>query len=69
MGDYIWWTSYTWNDPRSYDWHETPMTHCMAYFDGHVDFVEFTKGYYVAPTYVVIPFENLTEMAIKVQEP
>ena len=69
MGDYIWWTSYAWNDPRSYDWHEMPMANCMAYFDGHADVVEFTKGYYVAPKYVVIPFEELTELAIQVQEP
>jgi hypothetical protein len=41
----------------------------MAFLDGHVKFLNIRKGYYVTSEYLVLPFEDLRELALQVQGP
>ena len=51
------------------EWHGKTDCHSMAFLDGHAEFVNIRKGYYVTPKYCVLPFENLCELALEVQGP
>ncbi|MFH1745571.1 MAG: hypothetical protein ABIG44_00870 [Planctomycetota bacterium] len=67
MGDYGWWTSYAFNDPRHFEWHQREDSHCVAFLDGHADFIKFTKGQHVAENYIVLPFDELIGQAADCQ--
>ncbi len=75
MGDFGWINQW---DPQPYprpeykdqaEWHGRPDYHNMAFLDGHTDFVNIPKGYYITPDYTIIPFKELYELAQKVQGP
>ena len=51
------------------EWHGKTDCHSMAFLDGHAEFVNIRKGYYVIPKYCVLPFENLYDLALEVQGP
>jgi prepilin-type N-terminal cleavage/methylation domain-containing protein/prepilin-type processing-associated H-X9-DG protein len=51
------------------EWHGKVDCHNMAFLDGHVDFLNIRKGFYVTDEYYVLPFEELFELAMEVQGP
>jgi prepilin-type N-terminal cleavage/methylation domain-containing protein/prepilin-type processing-associated H-X9-DG protein len=51
------------------EWHRKADHHNMAFLDGHVKFLNIRKGYYVTSEYWVLPFEELVDLALKVQGP
>ena len=51
------------------EWHGKADHHSMAFLDGHVEFLNIRKGFYVTSQYWVLPFEELRELAIEVQGP
>jgi len=75
MGDYGWINQWKpaphpdkgWKDLA--EWHGKPDCHNMAFLDGHTDFVDIRKGYYVTAEYWVLPFQDLYELAIEAQGP
>ena len=76
IGDYGWVNQ--WN-PRPYpskewkdlaEWHGTVDHHNVAFLDGHTEFLNIRKGYYVFDSeYCVLPFEDLYKLALKLQGP
>lgn len=75
IGDYGWinqWKPRANPYPDSKDlaeWHGKVDHHNMAFLDGHVDYLNIRKGFYVSDTYCVLPFEELFELAMEVQGP
>jgi prepilin-type N-terminal cleavage/methylation domain-containing protein/prepilin-type processing-associated H-X9-DG protein len=75
MGDFGWINQWKprphpeeeWKDLA--EWHGKVDCHNMAFLDGHVKFVNIRKGYYVTSEYLVLPFEDLRDLALKVQGP
>ena len=51
------------------EWHGRPDCYNMAFLDGHVDFLEIQKQFYVTGEYCVLPFEELFDLAYEVQGP
>jgi len=51
------------------EWHRRADHHNVAFLDGHVEFLEIRKGYYVTTEYCVLPFEDLFGLAREVQGP
>ncbi len=51
------------------EWHGKADHHNMAFLDGHVNFQNIRKGFYVTSEYWVLPFEDLKELALDVQGP
>ena len=49
------------------EWHSKESHHNMAFLDGHVNFQNIRKGFYVSSEYWVLPFEELKELALEVQ--
>jgi len=49
------------------EWHRKTDYHCMAFLDGHVKFQNIRKGFYVTSEYWVLPFEDLRDLALKLQ--
>ena len=41
----------------------------LAFFDGHISFVEIEKGHYIASDYTVVPFKELYSLADETQGP
>lgn len=75
MGDYGWIAQWV-PTPHPYEelkemaeWHNRPDHHNVAFLDGRVDFLNIRKGYYVTDEYCVLPFQDLHELARKVQGP
>ena len=75
IGDYGWINQWT---PRPYpikewkdlaEWHGKVDCHNMAFLDGRVEFLNIRKGDYVTDEYCVLPFQDLYELARKVQGP
>ena len=75
IGDYGWINQ--WN-PRPYpskewkdlaEWHSKVDCHNLAFLDGHADFLNIRKGFYVTSEYWVLPFEDLRDLALKLQGP
>ncbi|MHC4068147.1 MAG: type II secretion system protein [Planctomycetota bacterium] len=68
VGDNNW--AYEWEPltPHGKEWHIEARHHCMAFLDGHADFIKIRKGLYVTPEYNVLPFKDLYKMARDVQE-
>lgn len=51
------------------EWHGRVDCHNLAFLDGHVDFLEIRKGFYVTSEYCVLPFKELFDLAYDVQGP
>ncbi|MHC4148542.1 MAG: type II secretion system protein [Planctomycetota bacterium] len=68
VGDNNW--AYEWEPltPHVKEWHIEPRHHCVAFMDGHADFIKIRKGLYVTPEYSVLPFKDLYKVASDVQE-
>ncbi|MHC4911587.1 MAG: type II secretion system protein [Planctomycetota bacterium] len=68
VGDNNW--AYEWDPltPHAKEWHIEPRHHCVAFLDGHADFIKIRKGLYVTAEYNVLPFKDLYNMAGDVQE-
>lgn len=75
MGDYGWINQWK---PRPHphaewkelaEWHRKVDCHNLAFLDGHVSFVKIRKGYYITDEYWVLPFEDLSSLAGKLQGP
>jgi prepilin-type N-terminal cleavage/methylation domain-containing protein len=75
VGDYGWinqWkpTPHPAREKELAEWHGKADHHSMAFLDGHTEFREIRKGYYILPDeYYVLPFEDLFDLAGKVQGP
>jgi len=75
MGDYGWINQWM-PTPHLYEelkemaeWHNKPDCHNLAFLDGHVEFLNIRKGYYVTDEYCVLPFKDLYNLALEVQGP
>jgi len=75
IGDYGWVNQW---DPTPFrysqwkeraEWHRRDCGHNLAFLDGHVDLLTVRKGYYVTDEYCVLPFEDLYDLAGRVQGP
>jgi prepilin-type N-terminal cleavage/methylation domain-containing protein len=53
---------------RLAEWHDRTNYHNMAFLDTHVKFLNIRKGFYVSDEYNVLPFEELFDMALEIQE-
>jgi prepilin-type N-terminal cleavage/methylation domain-containing protein/prepilin-type processing-associated H-X9-DG protein len=75
VGDYGWVNQFDPNPPLKKEWkelaewHGRTDCHNMAFLDGHVNFLNIHKGYYVTNEYWVLPFKDLVDLAYKVQGP
>lgn len=49
------------------EWHERADYHNLAFLDGHCEFLNIRKGFYVTDEYSVLPFEELYGLAREVQ--
>jgi len=69
MGDYEWGTQWQSMWPRgAAEWHRKDYHHCVAFLDGHTDFLHIKKGMYITPKYRIVPFKSLYSLAISIQE-
>ena len=50
------------------EWHGRENYHSLAFLDGHVQFLNIRKGFYVTEDYFVLPFEGLHWLAREAQE-
>jgi len=69
LGDYGWINQWK-PTPHPYpelkelaEWHGKTDHHNLAFLDGHVAFLNIRKGIYMADDYLVLPFEDLFELA------
>lgn len=75
IGDYAWvgqWvpTPHLYQELKEMaEWHNRPNRHNLAFLDGHVEFLNIQKGYYVTNEYCVLPFKDLLDLAHRVQGP
>jgi prepilin-type N-terminal cleavage/methylation domain-containing protein len=75
IGDYGWINQWTpsphpqqeWKDLA--EWHGKADHHNMAFMDGHVNYQNIRKGFYVTNEYWVLPFQDLKGLALEVQGP
>jgi prepilin-type N-terminal cleavage/methylation domain-containing protein len=67
VGDNNWISEWVPVTPHSKDWHGKSRHHCMAFLDGHTDFVKIRKGLYVTSEYTIVPFRDLLGLATSVQ--
>ncbi len=67
-GDYGWLNQYRPGVPVIGQWHVRQAFHNIVFLDGHADYIEFMKGLYVTPDYTVLPFNELSSLAIQVQK-
>jgi prepilin-type N-terminal cleavage/methylation domain-containing protein len=49
------------------EWHGRADYHVLAFLDGHCEFLNIRKGFYVTDEYNVLPFEDLYGLAREVQ--
>ena len=68
IGDYGWSNDWRPTVNRIGDWHGRPHHHNVAFLDAHVEFLHIRKGLYVTTEYTVLPFKELYELALEVQE-
>jgi prepilin-type N-terminal cleavage/methylation domain-containing protein len=70
IGDYgwadQWYPDPTWS--MRLEWHHKCCHHNVAFLDCHVEFLKIRKGLYVTPEYSVLPFKELFELALGVQD-
>jgi prepilin-type N-terminal cleavage/methylation domain-containing protein/prepilin-type processing-associated H-X9-DG protein len=72
IGDYGW-VDQWWPDPGDpwglrLEWHRKCCHHNLAFLDGHVEFLKIQKGVYVTAHYSVLPFGELFDLGLEVQE-
>ena len=75
IGDYGWINQWKpkphpeneWKDLT--EWHRKANFHNLAFLDGHAQFQNIRKGFYVTDDYCVLPFPDLHKLALKVQGP
>jgi prepilin-type N-terminal cleavage/methylation domain-containing protein/prepilin-type processing-associated H-X9-DG protein len=70
IGDYGW-VDQWWPDPDwglRLEWHGRCCEYNVAFFDGHAAFMKIHKGLYVTDDYCVLPFSEVYELALEVQE-
>ena len=74
IGDYAWYD--LWNPQPDFmseaekkvgEWHGRPDHHCMAFLDGHAEFLEIRKGIWVDDEYTILPWSELYPLARRVQ--
>jgi prepilin-type N-terminal cleavage/methylation domain-containing protein/prepilin-type processing-associated H-X9-DG protein len=71
IGDYGWlnqWRPSSQPYKELAEWHDRVDCYNMAFLDGHVDFLEIHKQFYVTSEYCVLPFKELYDLAYQVQE-
>ena len=51
------------------EWHDRVDCHNLAFLDCHVKFLNIRKGFWVTSEYCVLPFQELFDLAYRVQEP
>ena len=68
LGDYTWGSQWVPYYPIGTPWHGRCCHYCLAFLDGHVDYLKITKGIFVAEDYTVLPFGELYEIALNDQE-
>ncbi|MHC4314123.1 MAG: hypothetical protein ACYSW3_16840 [Planctomycetota bacterium] len=51
------------------EWHGRVDCHNLAFLDGHVEYLNIRKGFWVTSEYCVLPFRELFDLAYKVQGP
>ena len=71
IGDYGWlnqWRPSSQPYKELAEWHDRVDCYNMAFLDGHVDFLEIHKQFYVTSEYCVLPFKDLYDLAYQVQE-
>jgi len=74
MGDYGWYNQWR---PKPHaseewktlaEWHKRQEHFNIGFLDGHVEFTQVKKGYYITDDYSVVPFHDLESMASELQE-
>jgi hypothetical protein len=68
IGDYPWGSQWVPHYMPGVPWHKKCCNFSIAFLDGHVDYVEIKKGLFVTEEYNVLPFKELYELAIDVQD-
>jgi prepilin-type N-terminal cleavage/methylation domain-containing protein len=68
VGDNNWVCEWKLLMPHGKEWHIEPRHYCVAFLDGHTDFIKIRKGLYVTAEYNILPFKDLYKMACDVQE-
>ena len=67
LGDADWVTHWEPTFPAGVAWHGKKHYFNVAYVDCHVGFIEIKKGIHIAPDYRVVPFSDVSSLALKVQ--
>jgi prepilin-type N-terminal cleavage/methylation domain-containing protein len=62
-GDSEWGTQWEPNGPEGIVWHYRPGHFCVAFLDGHVEYLHIPKGAMCGPGYCVLPFGALCSLA------
>jgi prepilin-type processing-associated H-X9-DG protein len=68
MGDYTWGSQWIPTPQPGVPWHHKCCHYNVAFLDGHVEFLRIRKGLFITPEYNVLPFKDLYELALDVQE-
>ncbi|MCH7918736.1 MAG: type II secretion system protein [Planctomycetes bacterium] len=68
LGDYGWFNQWKPDPPdreaqELAEWHGRDHTFNLAYLDGHIEFLEIQRGYYITDEYTVVPFKDLYGLA------
>jgi prepilin-type processing-associated H-X9-DG protein len=68
IGDYGWVNQWKPMATAKTEWHNRPAYHNVAFLDGHVEMMKIRQGLFVTPSYRVLPFEDLDELACRLQQ-
>lgn len=68
IGDYTWGSQWMPAYQPGVAWHHKCCYYNVAFLDGHVEFLKIRKGLFVTEEYNVLPFKDLYELALEVQE-
>ncbi len=70
MGDFGWHSEWNSQDPYRFEWHVKPLTHNIAFLDGHAGPIKIWKGIHVCSRYTIIPFgKGLQQQVVECQGP
>jgi prepilin-type N-terminal cleavage/methylation domain-containing protein/prepilin-type processing-associated H-X9-DG protein len=67
LGDANWVMQWDAILPEGTPWHVKRFFFNLAFADGHVDFIQITKGIHIGPDYRVIPWQEVFSLAKQVQ--
>jgi len=74
IADYSWYNQWNprpgWLTPeqkKTGEWHGRPDHYCVAFLDGHSEFIEIRKGIWVDDEYIILPWKDLHPLARKIQ--